>query len=184
MTPEEITSIEELYNELTWYAEGILSDILDQLYIAKEKGNIFPPKLTISSRIKTLDSCLKKIELKRLNGEEKYNLNDIPDLIGIRIITNDENIEQCYSIGSTVMNLVLSPEENKPFKPNCDYIIKQKDSGYTGLHYMFKTNLQDKESKKVRLTLHSEIQIMTPLMAHFAYDTHDEYKQSKEGMAK
>ena len=120
---------------------------------------------SISSRLKDKDSLLKKIEKK-----SKYkNINEITDIVGIRIITNyEEEID-------TVAKIISDEFEIDNFH-SIDKRIKDFDRfGYSSLHFVLKLN-----SKRARLIEYSqfkdykfEVQIRSLLQHTWAEIEHD-----------
>jgi ppGpp synthetase/RelA/SpoT-type nucleotidyltranferase len=103
----------------------------------------------IVQRIKRTESIIRK--LNRISG---MRLSRMQDIAGVRVIVN--SIDEVYLL----MDNLLHAEFLHEFKNKKDYIQEPKDSGYRGIHIIYKYNNQ---SEKDANGLYIEIQIRTKL---------------------
>ncbi|MBQ2673043.1 bifunctional (p)ppGpp synthetase/guanosine-3',5'-bis(diphosphate) 3'-pyrophosphohydrolase [Candidatus Saccharibacteria bacterium] len=136
---EELKSMIDKYNRS---AEKSLKKIEDEISAALKKEKI---KFTVSGRVKSVYSLHKKL------AKHDQNINEIYDLIALRIIVDD--ITDCYlTLG--VIHSLYTPMGGR-IK---DYIAKPKLNGYQSLH----TTVITKDKRIV------EFQIRTKEMHEYA----------------
>lgn len=139
----------------------------EQLEKLKEKvSNIilqhFDGDFTIETRIKSDVALERKKAIMDCQQQKGYKeIFDIPDIIGLRILTENEN--DCYVI-SEILNTHFSPSRI------IDYFTQPRDTGFKAYLYFY-TNLD----------IHSEIQIMTYQMRDWTNSTHKEHELRKYG---
>ncbi|MBQ3353318.1 bifunctional (p)ppGpp synthetase/guanosine-3',5'-bis(diphosphate) 3'-pyrophosphohydrolase [Candidatus Saccharibacteria bacterium] len=136
---EELKGLIEKYNKS---AEKSLKKIEDEITAALKKEKI---DFTLSGRVKSVYSLHKKL------AKHDQNINEIYDLIALRIIVDD--ITDCYlTLG--VIHSLYTPMGGR-IK---DYIAKPKQNGYQSLH----TTVITKDKRIV------EFQIRTKEMHEYA----------------
>ena len=112
---EELRGLIEKYNKS---AEKSLKKIEDEITTALSREKI---KFTLSGRVKSVYSLHKKL------AKHDQNINEIYDLIALRIIVDD--VTDCYlTLG--VIHSLYTPMGGR-IK---DYIAKPKQNGYQSLH--------------------------------------------------
>jgi len=137
-------------------------DLLEDLCKAK---SIQTP--SISSRVKTEDSLKGKI----LNKGEKYNsLNDITDIVGVRIITFfEDDVEKVEEVIKSEFNVDTDNSEDKFQK------LKANEFGYRSVHFV--CSIGPKRNKlaeyKALSNLKFEIQVRSILQHAWAEIEHD-----------
>ena len=136
---EELRGLIEKYNKS---AEKSLKKIEDEITTALSREKI---KFTLSGRVKSVYSLHKKL------AKHDQNINEIYDLIALRIIVDD--VTDCYlTLG--VIHSLYTPMGGR-IK---DYIAKPKQNGYQSLH----TTVITKDKRIV------EFQIRTKEMHEYA----------------
>ena len=136
---EELKNLIEKYNKS---AGKSLKKILDEISVVLKNEKI---DFTLSGRVKSVYSLHKKL------AKYDQNINEIYDLIALRIIVND--ITDCYlTLG--VIHSLYTPMGGR-IK---DYIAKPKQNGYQSLH----TTVITKDKRIV------EFQIRTKEMHEYA----------------
>lgn len=136
---EELRGLIEKYNKS---AEKSLKKIEDEITAALSREKI---KFTLSGRVKSVYSLHKKL------AKHDQNINEIYDLIALRIIVDD--VTDCYlTLG--VIHSLYTPMGGR-IK---DYIAKPKQNGYQSLH----TTVITKDKRIV------EFQIRTKEMHEYA----------------
>lgn len=149
--------------------ENIIKRLIDSL-IKAEKINVH----AIESRVKEIESLKKKIEKK-----EKYNsINEITDIIGLRLITYFE--DDVDKIANLLKKEFILDEINSVDKRTKD---NPEEFGYSSLHYILKlkeprASLPEYKHFK---DINFEIQIRSVLQHAWAEIEHDlGYKSKKE----
>lgn len=154
-------SLEELlfkYNLALQMIETELS-VLIKDYEYKLNSN---PVDHIKTRLKSIESILKKLNKKNYELTNENIIKHIHDIIGIRIV--------CCFI-SDVYKIVELIKNSKRFiiKEEKDYILKPKDTGYISYHLIVLTSLfMDNEE----ILVEAEIQIRTMAMDFWASIDH------------
>lgn len=155
---------------------------LSQLALAYTIDNKLPPEaVAVSSRTKTLNSFLKKLEKKDW-PQFYYPTEVVGDLIGARVIC--WFVDDCEGIhefirSSNHVTLLGAPE---------DYISQPKASGYRSLHLTGEVGYDAvrRENGVVRVTndrMKCEIQIRTKLQDAWGDLTHEfHYKAQNAGV--
>ena len=124
-----------------------------------------------SSRIKTPESCLKKMIHKGYDIKEKEAQSRLNDIAGIRVICSF--LDDIYRLAN-----LLKEEEDIEIIKIKDYVKKPKASGYQSLHVIALVPIEGTEKRKV------EIQIRTQAMNFWAVvEHHFVYKQEDKGKA-
>lgn len=124
----------------------------------------------ISSRIKSTESIKKKLLAKGVEPTEKNALENLSDVIGIRLIVHF--IGDIYKIRDILVN------SNK-FKiiREKDYVKHPKPTGYRSYHIVIEVSMND-------ITLQAEIQLRTVAMDCWASLEHEiRYKKNIQGLA-
>ena len=113
----------------------------------------------IICRIKTPESCLKKMIKKKYTIERQMAQEQLSDIAGIRVICNF--LDDVYKLAEIIRN-------DKVFEivKTKDYVKKPKASGYQSLHVIVFAPAGGNEKKKV------EIQIRTQAMNLWAVVEH------------
>ena len=122
---------------------------------------------SISSRIKSYESLIGKLQKKRLSGKIEVIKEKINDLAGVRVICT--YTDDLYEIASA-----LGSQKDIKILKKKDYIKSPKACGYRSLHLILELPIQfqDKEERtKV------ELQLRTSAMDYWAeLDYHLQYK--------
>jgi len=145
--------------------------------IKVEYENIYSHNIInhITSRIKSPDSILKKMNKKNLELNYRSLVENINDIAGIRIICPMKN--DVY----TMVNIIEKVPNWKIVKSK-DYIKKPKTSGYSGYHIIIETPVSFyAEGEKNEIYVKVEIQIRTMAMDFWATNEHRmKYKSDKK----
>lgn len=150
-TNEEILWAEEV---LTFWRTNHSSVITDFHNDLKTNVNEISANAIIVQRIKRSQSIISK--LNRIDG---MRLSRMQDIAGVRIILN--SLQEVYALAEKLRN----PDFSHEFKNDKDYIQQPKDSGYRGIHLIYKYN---NPSKPEVNGLFIEVQLRTKLQHTWA----------------
>ncbi len=143
---DEIMNAEDVLTYWRTIHSPVISDFHDEL---KLMVNNISKSVIIVQRIKRSHSIIRK--LNRLDGMQLARMQDIA---GIRVILND--ITEVYRLIETMK----SSEFTHELKNEKDYIKEPKESGYRGIHLIYKyINPEKAESNG----LYIEVQIRTKI---------------------
>ena len=116
------------------------------------------PIETIKSRVKSIDSIIRKLEKRNLPIELESVENNLKDVAGVRVVCSfiDDiyRIEKCF----------LEQEDVTLFERK-DYIQNPKPNGYRSLHLIVKTPIYTENGKK---DMFVEVQMRTIAMDFWA----------------
>jgi putative GTP pyrophosphokinase len=166
--------IERQYKQLMFLHEAAIEQVTAKLNILKGEfqfSNDRNPISSISSRIKSKESIIYKMEKKGAPFTFSALTENVRDIAGVRVIC--PFIEDVYYVARM---LVRQPDiEIIEVK---DYIRNPKENGYRSLHLIVKNNVTfSNVSKEVTV----EIQIRTIAMDFWACTEHQlRYKKDKE----
>lgn len=162
---KEFSTLMELYDKAR-------SDILEKLNIIKEYfKEIYEYDVInhITSRIKTPESILKKMQKKHYELTYKDLIENINDIAGIRVIcTFKDDILKIRKIIGKMPNVRIIKEK--------DYIKNPKKSGYMGYHIILENYIKYDDTY---VPIKVEIQIRTMAMDFWATTEHKiKYKKN------
>jgi len=166
--------IERQYKQLMFLHEAAIEQVTAKLNILKGEfqfSNDRNPISSISSRIKSKESIIYKMEKKGAPFTFSALTENVRDIAGVRVIC--PFIEDVYYVARM---LVRQPDiEIIEVK---DYIRNPKENGYRSLHLIVKNNVNfSNVSKEVTV----EIQIRTIAMDFWACTEHQlRYKKDRE----
>lgn len=166
--------IERQYKQLMFLHEAAIEQVTAKLNILKGEfqfSNDRNPISSISSRIKSKESIIYKMEKKGAPFTFSALTENVRDIAGVRVIC--PFIEDVYYVARM---LVRQPDiEIIEVK---DYIRNPKENGYRSLHLIVKNNVTfSSVSKEVTV----EIQIRTIAMDFWACTEHQlRYKKDRE----
>ena len=166
--------IERQYKQLMFLHEAAIEQVTAKLNILKGEfqfSNDRNPISSISSRIKSKESIIYKMEKKGAPFTFSALTENVRDIAGVRVIC--PFIEDVYYVARM---LVRQPDiEIIEVK---EYIRNPKENGYRSLHLIVKNNVTfSSVSKEVTV----EIQIRTIAMDFWACTEHQlRYKKDKE----
>ncbi len=145
-TKESIALAEDALTYWRTIHSPVISDFHDAL-----KGNVHSinKKAIIVQRIKRSHSIIRK-----LNRITNMKLSRMQDIAGIRVIL--ENIEEVYKLVEVLKDSSFIHE----LKNEKDYIMEPKESGYRGIHQIYKYNNPNMPESN---GLYIELQIRTKL---------------------
>ena len=109
------------------YAKEMLETELKILLKEFERHHGYTPVEHVKSRMKSIDSICKKLELRGYEVTEKNVYRYIDDIVGVRIVVSF--LSDVYDIISGI-----AKSTNIIIKERKDYILKPKTSGYTSYH--------------------------------------------------
>lgn len=153
------------------FAKKILETEIDILLQEYEFNNGYNPVEHTKSRLKDLNSAVKKLEKKGYIINIDNLIRQVHDMIGVRIVC---------SFLSDVYDIVNIIKSSKQFiiKEECDYIKNPKDSGYTSYHLNILVPIHLEERTEY---VEAEIQIRTIAMDCWASLDHKlSYKLPKK----
>lgn len=156
----------------------LLSIRLNQLALAHTISNSLPPEaITISTRVKSLQSFLKKLEKKGW-PQFYYPTEIVHDLIGARVI--------CWFIDDCagMKQLVESSNHLKVVGEVEDYISNPKSSGYRSIHLLANVGYDSVQRSGNDVEIRDEdmvceIQIRTKLQDAWGDVTHEFHYKAK-----
>lgn len=165
---------ENSFNLLINVYEKALDNVYNDLNLVKETINeLYGLDIinSITKRIKTTDSIIKKMKEKNYKLNYKNLIEKVNDIAGIRIICPvKDNIYTLIDIINRIPNIKVINTK--------DYITKPKKSGYSGYHMIIETPVEiNGESILIKV----EIQIRTMAMDFWATNEHKiKYKTNKK----
>lgn len=155
MTHEEFYG--EDYQKLL-QAEQLLKDLIQRFQENEREKKI----AYISSRIKSPDSMIKKLEKKKIEPTAENALLKVNDAVGIRVICSF--VDDIYKVSKW-----LDDQEEIEIIKTKDYIAYPKENGYRSYHMIIKIKA---------LNLNAEIQIRTIALDFWANLEHQmKYKK-------
>lgn len=153
------------------FAKKILETEVEILIQEYEFNNGYNPVEHTKSRLKSLDSAIKKLQRKNYEITADNLVRHVHDMIGIRIVC---------SFLSDVYEIVNIIKSSKQFivRDESDYIKNPKDSGYTSYHLNILVPIHLEERTEY---VEAEVQIRTVAMDFWASLDHKlRYKLPKE----
>lgn len=186
LTPDELKErairFYDRYGKDLEQISQLLNIRLNQLALAHTIDNNLPPEaITVSTRVKTLNSFLKKLEKKGW-PQFYYPTEVVQDLIGARVV--------CWFIDdcSGIKRLVESSNHLEISGEVEDYISNPKPSGYRSIHLLANVSYDGvkRSGGSVVITnegMVCEIQIRTKLQDAWGDVTHEfHYKAKNAGV--
>ena len=162
------------YRQLMYLHEAAIEQVTAKLNILKGEfqfSNDRNPISGISSRIKSKESIIYKMQKKGLPMTASALLNNVHDIAGVRVIC--PFIEDVYYVARMLVK--QSDIEVLEVK---DYIRQPKENGYRSLHLIVTVQVYFAETTK---NIPVEIQIRTIAMDFWASTEHQlRYKKDKE----
>ncbi|WP_192805858.1 RelA/SpoT family protein [Rickettsiella massiliensis] len=161
LDPEVYNKIARLLQSRLVDREAYVETLINQLHVVLQKSRV--NDFQLYGRVKHIHSIYRKMQQKKLQFEELYDLN------AIRILVN--NIDDCYAVLSIIHEL-WTPISGQ-FD---DYIATPKANGYRSIHTAVLT-----PDKKIL-----EIQIRTQKMHHeseHGLAAHWQYKETAQQKA-
>lgn len=155
--PEEQEKIDEVLLKYEFALETLQTDlnILIKGYVFKNKSN---PIEHVKSRIKSLESAVKKLQKKNYEINAYNLVHHVHDMIGIRIVCSF--LKDIYIIVDLIKN-----SNQFQIKEEKDYITNPKDTGYISYHLIIEVPIfVDNHTEYVD----AEIQIRTIAMDFWA----------------
>ncbi len=156
----------------------LLNIRLSQLSLAYTIDNNLPQEaVSISTRVKTLSSFLKKLEMKGW-PQFYYPVEVIQDLIGARVTC--WFIDDCFNLEKLISSSNHIKVEEKE-----DYITDPKPSGYRSIHLLASVDYdsvsrdKDGEINILSQAMICEIQIRTKLQDAWGDVTHEFHYKAK-----
>jgi putative GTP pyrophosphokinase len=143
-------------------------EILDEEFQVKYDHN---PIHHIESRLKSMDSIVRKLRDRGLEVNIDSIVNNLSDVAGVRVICNYK--DDVNSIAKFLLN-----QDDITFIKKRDYISKPKDNGYRSLHLIVAVPIFLYESTEL---VRVEVQLRTIAMDFWASLEHKlKYKKENE----
>jgi putative GTP pyrophosphokinase len=162
------------YRQLMYIHEAAIQEVVSRLNILKGEfqfSNDRNPISGISSRIKSKESIIYKMEKKGLPMTVSALLGNIHDIAGVRVIC--PFIEDVYYVAR-----MLARQKSIELLEVKDYIREPKANGYRSLHLIIHINVDFAERS---MSVPVEIQIRTTAMDFWAGAEHQlRYKKERE----
>lgn len=153
------------------YALDLLETQINILINSYEHKNNYNPVEHVKSRLKTMESCIKKLSSKGYEINEYNLINHVHDIVGIRIVCSF--LDDVYNIVDLIRNSGMFE-----IKEEKDYIKNPKESGYVSYHLIVYVPICIDGNIEY---IESEIQIRTIAMDFWASLDHKiQYKFTKE----
>ena len=140
------------------FALDKLNTELNILIKEYEYKNNYQPVEHIKSRIKTVESAIKKLENKGYEINLKNLINHVHDMVGIRIVCSF--LSDVYDIVN-----IIEKSDFIAIKDKKDYIKNPKQSGYSSYHLIVLVPIFLDDKKEY---IEAEIQIRTMAMDFWA----------------
>ncbi|MDO4489992.1 MAG: GTP pyrophosphokinase family protein [Lachnospiraceae bacterium] len=170
---EQQLDFDRHYRQLMYIHEAAISQITARLNTLKGEfqfSNDRNPIDSISSRIKSKESILYKMQQKGLPLTISALVENIHDIAGVRVVC--PFIEDVYAVAR-----MLVRQHGIDVIQVKDYIRNPKENGYRSLHMIVKTNVDFAETSK---SITVEIQIRTIAMNFWASTEHQlRYKKNR-----
>ncbi len=170
---EQQLDFDRQYRQLMFLHEAAIGQLTARLNTLQGEfqfSNDRNPIDSISSRIKSKESILNKMQKKGLPLTAAALIDNIFDIAGVRVIC--PFIEDVYSVAR-----MLVRQQGIEVLQVKDYIRNPKENGYRSLHMIVKTNVDFAESSRA-ITV--EIQIRTIAMNFWASTEHQlRYKKDR-----
>ena len=127
---------------------------------------------TLEARVKEFDSLKRKVVDRQIEDEEQA-LEDIKDVVGVRIVTNNLSDVARLFEGIKALGTVCYDEESLQ-----DYLRSPQDSGYRALHF---TVFCPVDHKGLQYRVACEVQIRTLFQDAWGTLTHEDiYKNEQD----
>ena len=170
---EFIEEQREPYQELLAYYRCAIMEMETKFRVLNEQFSLQydrNPIESIKSRIKSMDSLLKKIKVKNVNLTLQDIENQITDIAGVRVVCSfPEDIYLLYDC--------LAKQDDIKILEVKDYIKNPKPSGYRSLHLIVEIPIFLRNEKR---NMKVEVQLRTIAMDFWASLEHDiRYKADK-----
>ncbi len=170
----EYLDLDEQFNQIMFLHQAAIQQVTAQLNILKgefEFRNDRNPIASISSRIKSKESIIAKMQRKGLPITFSAMIENIFDIAGMRITC--PFLEDVYSVAK-----MLTYQPNLEIIKVKDYIREPKENGYRSLHVIVNVEVQFSNWSQ-RMPV--EIQIRTIAMDFWASTEHQlKYKKEIE----
>lgn len=162
------------YRQLMYLHEAAIEQITAKLNILKGEfqfSNDRNPISSISSRIKSKESILLKMQKKGLPMTASALLSNVHDIAGVRVVC--PFIEDVYYVAR-----MLVKQQDIEVLEVKDYIRQPKENGYRSLHLIITIQVYFAETSS---KIPAEIQIRTMAMDFWASTEHQlRYKKDRE----
>ena len=166
--------MERQYRQLMYLHEAAIQQITAKLNILKGEfqfSNDRNPISSISSRIKSKESIIYKMQKKGLPMTASALLANVHDIAGVRVVC--PFIEDVYYVAR-----MLVKQHDIEVIEEKDYIRQPKENGYRSLHLIVTVQVYFSETTK---NIPVEIQIRTIAMDFWASTEHQlRYKKDRE----
>ena len=166
--------MERQYRQLMYLHEAAIQQITAKLNILKGEfqfSNDRNPISSISSRIKSKESIIYKMQKKGLPMTASALLANVHDIAGVRVVC--PFIEDVYYVA----RMLVKQHDIEVIEVK-DYIRQPKENGYRSLHLIVTVQVYFSETTK---NIPVEIQIRTIAMDFWASTEHQlRYKKNRE----
>lgn len=166
--------MERQYRQLMYLHEAAIQQITAKLNILKGEfqfSNDRNPISSISSRIKSKESIIYKMQKKGLPMTASALLTNVHDIAGVRVVC--PFIEDVYYVA----RMLVKQHDIEVIEVK-DYIRQPKENGYRSLHLIVTVQVYFSETTK---NIPVEIQIRTIAMDFWASTEHQlRYKKDRE----
>ncbi len=170
----DFLDMDRQYRQLMFLHEAAIEQVTAKLNILKGEfqfSNDRNPISGISSRIKSKESIIYKMQKKGLPMTASALLNNVHDIAGVRVVC--PFIEDVYYVAR-----MLVKQRDLEILEVKDYIRNPKENGYRSLHLIVTVQVDFAESSR---KIPVEIQIRTIAMDFWASTEHQlRYKKNKE----
>lgn len=170
----DILDMERQYRQIMFLHEAAIEEVTARLNILKGEfqfSNDRNPISGISSRIKSKESIIYKLQKKGLPLTASALVNNVHDIAGVRVVC--PFIADVYDVA----RMLVKQRDIEVIEVK-DYIREPKENGYRSLHLIVTVMVEFAQSTK---TVPVEIQIRTIAMDFWASTEHQlRYKKSKE----
>jgi GTP diphosphokinase / guanosine-3',5'-bis(diphosphate) 3'-diphosphatase len=157
LKPQIYSAIRRRVKERSDHHALNMERIKNNILVRLDKENI---RAEIKGRIKSIDSIYRKLKTQKIDFEQVY------DVIGLRVITEKESVQDCYA----VLGLIHSLWRPVPHRFK-DFVANPKENGYQSIH----TSVVGPKGMPI------EVQIRTPKMdevAEVGIAAHWQYKEA------
>lgn len=152
-----------IYEKICYSAEFTKNKILNEVIDTIQTNNKVDEVNKLETRIKTYPSLIEKMKYRGYNLTLKEMIENINDVIGIRIVC--DNINEVYDLVNCIRN-----DSRFKIVLEKDYINNPKKSGYMSYHIVMQEILK---LGKYFIPFKAEIQLRTKEMDEWANLAHD-----------
>lgn len=185
MVEDMSISLEKFYRQMLPVYTSVQTSVMSELESPELQHYSGANIYRVSSRIKTLDSLVAKLQRKGLRLEPEA-LRSLDDIVGARIVCMfQEDLERIhqYLVSSGALELCGTPEayvwDGMEWTQSGDFHVERKASGYGAIHYVARLSPEIVGTTNPACSIKFELQVRTLMQEAWAALEHSVgYKNS------